>query len=250
MWCSSQGENIRVVPSYHKLEKLVQIGNRASYGHDTSKPSFQLAGAAGHLLSPDLLLFVPILRPPAATRVQAACCHHCPRAEHPQRCLWGCLPSLEASLTQRPLCHHQSRLLVMRGFWEAGLSGTRCMEGQDAGGRSGRLIQCCCRGGVLPSPRQQSRRIFPSLFLLFLFFMLIVVIFSKTKELSWNLKALGCTERRRAGEQQPAREKDQSMVGHQTHRVTPHPTCPLLPVPQHGIFWKSRHCRASRSGSS
>lgn len=160
------------------------------------------------------------------------------------------LPSLGASLTQCPLCHHQSRLLVMRGFWEAGLSGTRCMEGQDAGGRSGRLIRCYCRGVVLPSPHQQSRRIFPSLFLLFLFFMLIVVIFSKTKELPWNLKALGCTERRRAGEQQPAREKDQSMVGHQAHRVTPHPTCPLLPVPQHGIFWKSRHCRASRSGSS
>lgn len=82
----------------------------------------------------------------------------------------------------------------------------------------------------------------------FFFFLLIVFIFSKTRKLSWNLKALGCTERRRAGEQQPARERNQSVVGLQAHGVTPHPTCPLLPVPQHSIFWKSRHCRASRSG--
>jgi len=56
----------------------------------------------------------------------------------------------------------------------------------------------------------------------------------------------------RAGEgQQPARERDQSVVASQARQVAPHLTCFLLSDPfQHGIFWEKETPQSSQIAAS
>jgi len=83
-------------------------------------------------------------------------------------------------------------------------------------------------GGVLPSVPQQSTRNFP---LLFLFFFFLIIIVSKSKVLSGNLKACGCTEGRRGAAACQGKGPKRGGIPSTPSGSSPHLLPPVRPLP-------------------